>query len=457
MDSVSNLLILYAGVVLGNTVLSAILWYKEKVDLYKSLFYVWISTLATFFLQGFLTAHSHLVIIYGFSICILIGLSLSIIIEKTANIKVGWGKFFVFQLFAYLLTYILFMNKASFTIMAMPICLSASAPLFYTAIKALLKQFKTLTFTGKGFIYSCLLLGAHEIDFAFFRHRPEFAQLGYTLACLIIFILSIFAFAIVLEYITKEKSRVSAEINVAQRIQSEILPKKPTIPGYELVTYMKPADEVGGDYYDIYDFKDFSWVLLGDVTGHGLGSGLVMFMIQSIMSSILHTKQDISPSELNYIANQILYKNLERLNEKRPTTMVSICLKPDKKITISGCHDNIYLYRAKDDIVETIKLEMFPLGLGFINDLSKELFTEKTFKLNPKDILFIGTDGITEAFRTNNGTEECYTEERLITIFQKNANNSLETIKDKLIQDLDTFTDTSYKDDLTFLIIKAKS
>ena len=80
---------------------------------------------------------------------------------------------------------------------------------------------------------------------------------------------------------------------------------------------MHSADEVGGDYYTM---GEMSWVLVGDVTGHGLASGLVMFMVQSIITSILQTRPNLSPAELNALANQILYQNLERLDEQRPMT-----------------------------------------------------------------------------------------------------------------------------------------
>ena len=64
-------------------------------------------------------------------------------------------------------------------------------------------------------------------------------------------------------------------------IQTAILPVAPSLAGYEVAARMKPADDVGGDLYDLLPFDDTFWVLVGDVSGHGINSGLVMMMAQA--------------------------------------------------------------------------------------------------------------------------------------------------------------------------------
>ena len=71
------------------------------------------------------------------------------------------------------------------------------------------------------------------------------------------------------------------EVQIAHRIQTAILPISPAVPGYEVAARMKPAEDVGGDLYDILSFPDTFWVLVGDVSGHGINSGLVMMMAQA--------------------------------------------------------------------------------------------------------------------------------------------------------------------------------
>ena len=251
------------------------------------------------------------------------------------------------------------------------------------------------------------------------------------------------------------RSRASVELDLAQRIQTEILPKAPEIPGLELACYMKPADEVGGDYYDVVVAGEFAWVLLGDVTGHGLGSGLVMFMAQSILTSILQTREQIEPAELNYLANQILYKNLQRLDEQLPMTFVSLCFHEGRSFTVSGCHDNFLIYRAASQSIEMLSLDHFALGIGFSDSFVREDYTQSAYTLAAGDVIFMVTDGITEAFCGGNVKLEQYGEERLKTLFLKHAAGSAEEVKAALIAELDEFTGGIYHDDVTFIVAKA--
>ncbi|MSR88107.1 MAG: hypothetical protein EXS67_00425 [Candidatus Margulisbacteria bacterium] len=251
------------------------------------------------------------------------------------------------------------------------------------------------------------------------------------------------------------RSRASVELNLAQRIQTEILPKTPEIPGLELACYMKPADEVGGDYYDVVVAGEYSWVLLGDVTGHGLGSGLVMFMAQSILTSILQTRDAIEPANLNYLANQILYKNLQRLDEQLPMTFVSLRFHEGRSFTVSGCHDNFLIYRATSQSIEMLSLDHFALGIGFSDSFVREDYTQSAYTLAVGDVIFMVTDGITEAFFGGNVTLEQYGEERLKGLFLKHAAGSAEDVKVALIAELDEFTGGIYHDDVTFIVAKA--
>src|SRR6185295_13454597 len=67
-----------------------------------------------------------------------------------------------------------------------------------------------------------------------------------------------------------EQARMSHELEIAARIQTGILPRAPRVPGLEIATAMRPATEVGGDYFDILPCQDGCWLGIGDVAGHGL-------------------------------------------------------------------------------------------------------------------------------------------------------------------------------------------
>jgi serine phosphatase RsbU (regulator of sigma subunit) len=77
---------------------------------------------------------------------------------------------------------------------------------------------------------------------------------------------------------------MSAELAVSRKLQQMLLPKEHElnqIPGLEIAGFMEPATEVGGDYYDVLNHNGNVKIGIGDVTGHGLESGVVMLMTQT--------------------------------------------------------------------------------------------------------------------------------------------------------------------------------
>ncbi|MBT5856359.1 SpoIIE family protein phosphatase [bacterium] len=454
MSNIENLLILYAGLVLLNTAISAIIWRQQKTTLSKQLFIIWTATFTVLFAQGLLT-QNHFVIAIGFSFTFFINTAITNFISTYTKTSLPSKLFYALFSISLVMGGISFYSGYSFLTITLPITLAVSFPLFFTAYIVSKSKWNKLNFTGKALIITIIFFAIHNIDYAFLRTIESATALGFTVATLLVFALSIFAPAIVLEAVTEEKSRISAEVDVAQHIQMEILPKKPEIPGLDLECYMKAADEVGGDYYDVYSFESNAWILLGDVAGHGLGSGLVMFMAQSILSSILHTKVDITPKELNYIANNILYENLERLNEKRPMTLASLRFENEREFTISGSHDNIFIYRDKTKTVDTIEVDQFPFGIGFMNDIELSMIEENTHTLNKNDILFLATDGITEAPKLGSTKGELFGEPLLIEFIKTHADKPTSEIKSQLINILDEYTNSIYHDDVTFIIARS--
>jgi len=85
------------------------------------------------------------------------------------------------------------------------------------------------------------------------------------------------------EKLKRENLRLSTEVEVARQIQLMLLPparELDRIQHLDIACFMEPADEVGGDYYDILQYGGRTLIAIGDVTGHGLHSGIVMLMVQ---------------------------------------------------------------------------------------------------------------------------------------------------------------------------------
>ncbi|MCA9569121.1 MAG: SpoIIE family protein phosphatase [Myxococcales bacterium] len=451
-----NILALYAGIVVVNVVLAGLQYWRNRSRLYRAVFLLWVGTAFAFFAQGAFSTGEH-AIAFGFNFVIFINGALAYLITQVLGLQFPWrvngGVFFASMLAGLIVA----LAGGGFTAITIPLVVGVCFPLYHVGYQVLSEiGWNNLTFSQRGLLVSSLFFVLHTMDYPWFRPIEALAPLGFTLAILCVFGLSVFAPAVVLEILARREARSQAELEVAHRIQMEILPKQPELDDLELACFMKPADEVGGDYYDIFRAGDFSWILLGDVTGHGLSSGLVMLMAQSIISSILHTRTDITPSELAYLANTILHKNLRRLSEDRHMTLVALCRHgQENRFVYSGSHDDLYVFRAATGEVEVVSVEEAPHGLGFLDDFEREEWTENTLALEKDDVLLLGTDGITEAAAGGEYDRGMFTEDRVIAFLKENARKPVDEIRERLVAELDRFTGGVFHDDVTFLVVRA--
>lgn len=464
MQQIQALIALYIGAVFFNSILSAALWYQRRDPLTRMQFLIWLTTLLGFVLQGAPPfQQGNLAISLGYSSIYLLSLSISALLAQISHITVPWSLFHgVFAMGLGAGAVANFLHQPFFAVAA-PIALGVAFPTIFGSLKVLATRWRELTFAARAFLLSALLYSLHMLDFAVLRDKPQVLAMAFTIGILVIFMMSVFAPAVIIEMLTKTQARVAAEMDVARHIQTQILPKSPSIPGLELACYMKPADEVGGDYYDIITMGNRAWILLGDVTGHGLSSGLVMLMAQSIISAILHTRKDISPRELNLLANEVLFDNLQRLNEDRQMTIVSICVQGEehgqgpRKAVFSGYHDNIFIYRAASRTIETVHVTQLPCGLGFLRDIDTSLTSDGQIELHPNDLVVLITDGVSEAAAHGDYQRGLFLEDSVVQLISAAAHEPVETIKKKLVSELESFTGGIFHDDVTFMIARVKS
>ena len=268
-----------------NTALSAALWFKSRDRLYRSFVLVWGSTLLSYIAQGVLIK-SPLIITYSFATVFLVNFALASLVAQSMDLPFRWRPFAVGLLCAVVLSTVLAAARMSFLAISLPVAIAVALPSLVIAA-TVARSWRSLSIVTRALVVSSVLFSLHNIDFAFLRDRPDMAPLGFTIATLIIFGLSITTVAAVLERVTERQARIDVEVETARRIQTKLLPGDVSLPGLELITYMRPAESVGGDYFDIHTTPAGSWLFLGDVTGHGLGAGLVTLMAQSTVSSIL--------------------------------------------------------------------------------------------------------------------------------------------------------------------------
>jgi signal transduction histidine kinase/serine phosphatase RsbU (regulator of sigma subunit) len=248
-----------------------------------------------------------------------------------------------------------------------------------------------------------------------------------------------------------ENLRMNAELDIAKQLQQMVLPKAEelqAIAGLEIAGFMAPADEVGGDYYDILYSDDIVTIGIGDVTGHGLESGILMVMAQTAVRTLKEIKE-INPVRFLDTLNRTIYKNLQRMNCDKNLTL-AILNYAEGRISISGQHEEIIVVRkcGKIERIDTINLG-FPIGL---DDEIADIISEELVELEPGDGVVLYTDGIPEARDID---RKFYALERLCEVVAINWHLSAEQIKQAAIDDLRGFIgEQKVFDDITLVVLK---
>jgi serine phosphatase RsbU (regulator of sigma subunit)/DNA-binding LacI/PurR family transcriptional regulator len=251
----------------------------------------------------------------------------------------------------------------------------------------------------------------------------------------------------------EENVRMSAELNVARRLQEMILPPAEElrqIEGLEIVGYMKPADEVGGDYYDVLRENGILHIGIGDVTGHGLESGVLMLMTQTAIRTLIeHGETD--PIKFVITLNRTIYKNVHRMGADKTLTFALIEYQRGQ-LKIVGQHEELLVVRqgGQVDRVDTLNLG-FPIGLE--EEIAQWVATA-TISLESGDTVVLYTDGITEA---ENEDRKLYGIERLCDVVSRHWDRSAEEIKQTVIEDVIRYIGKQkIYDDLTLIVLKQK-
>jgi serine phosphatase RsbU (regulator of sigma subunit) len=205
------------------------------------------------------------------------------------------------------------------------------------------------------------------------------------------------------------RERHRQEMALARSIQTSVLPRSFPLPGFDISAVMLPAEEVGGDFYEFRPAADGgAWLGIGDVTGHGVTSGLIMMMAQSMFTAVHEQRTDLAPSRFISILNRAMVYNLHaRLGQDKFMTMVVGRLYADGRVTYAGAHTDILVYRAATSTIERLTTEGLWLG---IRDDIEFATADHTLTLGRGDSLLLYTDGVVES---RNAAGECYDLDRL--------------------------------------------
>lgn len=188
-----------------------------------------------------------------------------------------------------------------------------------------------------------------------------------------------------------------SEMDLARKIQTVLLPKQIRLSHYDVAASMVPADSVGGDYYDMIETAERDWLLIGDVSGHGVTAGLIMMMIQTAVRAIVlgapAMNNDLSPAQVLTRVNCAVRENLQRVSADQYMTITALELGRGK-VRYSGLHQDILVYRSATDTVE--RVETRGMWLGILEDIAPLMYDDH-IELAPGDTMLLFSDGISEA------------------------------------------------------------
>lgn len=258
------------------------------------------------------------------------------------------------------------------------------------------------------------------------------------------------------ESLDKSRSELKAardalwgEMEVAKRIQTALLPANRLLGTYEVSALMQPAAEVGGDYYDFFETRSGEqWVAIGDVSGHGVESGLVMMMTQTSIVSMVNERAGQKPSDVFRSVNFVLRESISRLQTSRYMTLNVMRLDNDG-LCVAGKHQDILVWRKVTAKVEQISNDGCWIGVvpdtqGYVDDL--------TIKLDSGDVVLLYTDGATEA---TSASGEMFGERRLADLLQKVAELPLERGLLEINRAVGTF-EKQQEDDVTLMLLRKR-
>lgn len=243
-------------------------------------------------------------------------------------------------------------------------------------------------------------------------------------------------------------------LNLAKQVQQQLLPASPpSIEGLDIAAVCVYSDQTGGDYYDFLplgpDGQDGWVVIVADVTGHGVPAALLMATARSILRA-----QPIQADALDQFLTRLNTELCRQIPEGRFMTMYALVLEPNLRTVrwASAGHDPALVFDpGRNSFTE---LEGHDLPLGVDPESTFEALTADA-PLGEGQILIIGTDGIWE---TQNAEGRFFGKDGLRRVLRKSASESADEIGRQLLQSLEKFRDTCpQQDDVTFIIIKAKS
>jgi len=245
---------------------------------------------------------------------------------------------------------------------------------------------------------------------------------------------------------TKKRARLETEVAVARRIQQSLQPSTGFKTDWcEAAGITVPATEVGGDYFDMIKISnDEAVIVIADVSGHGVGAGILSAMTKSALHTELH--HTTVPAELMFNLNNAVYQ----VTDKKMFVSFAYLLLDKRTMTAhvaTAGHPPIFLIQKSDGAIIEIRTPNLALAVQVSTQ-----YTERAVHVNHGDVLILYTDGITEAM---NDKGEQFGADRLKELISNTERGSSEALSNSIMASVRTFTiKKEFADDATIVVVR---
>jgi phosphoserine phosphatase RsbU/P len=247
-------------------------------------------------------------------------------------------------------------------------------------------------------------------------------------------------------YSDEERRRLESELELSQIIQRALLPQAmPVISGVEVAAFSRPAEIIGGDYFDFFTFRDGTHgLVIADVSGHGFSAGMLMSSLQTALRTMAPDTD--SPAEILERINRFYIHNINF------TTFVTVFLARFDPATltltyVNAGHNPPAVHRKGSEDINWLMPTAPAIGLA-------EEFHPRTesVTLAKGDSLFLYTDGVTEVLNISN---EQFGQDRLANMLLQSADLRPSDILQTVLQHASMFgSSPSLADDVTMIALK---
>ncbi len=242
---------------------------------------------------------------------------------------------------------------------------------------------------------------------------------------------------------TARKERLEAEIAVARTIQQKLLPPAAAeLAGVKVLAHVQSVAEIGGDYYDYIPSPDGrTAIAIGDVSGHGLPTGLLVAMAKAALATLIES--GLTGPAIFTRLNDLIHRSTDSRSYMTLALFVLDSASRSAELTNAG---QLAPYRVSQTGVESLPLPSFPLGISQSSE-----FATQVWSLASGDRVVFLTDGLVEC---TSPSGEPFGFDRLEAILSRERGANAPSLRDAILHEIETHTGgTAPEDDRTLVIV----